>query len=267
MGFVRGMLLVFFSMIFFFSILIGGLLYTMSSSLSYSSVEVNAFNVVQPIVEQLNLSQMIQIGMPVIKAYCQTNSDYVAYYQGFTFQIPCADINNTELMVNDTIKNLVSDLYYKTYDCGYWDCFSKYTPPLFLISEKSDNYWTNLFYYDIAAAIASAVGLFFLFKRKYDLLFLAGGIFIFSSLLLLGISKLVAVLPNQIVQGILMIFFSQSKSIFFKMLLPGIGLIFAGLIVEMFRAGFKIYNMFSRVGEEDAEDKSDKKAKPQKSKK
>jgi hypothetical protein len=274
MGFVRGVLLVTFSMIFFFSIIFGGLLYTMSSSLSYSSVQEPAFNFINnAIVEPLNLTSMVNPYLTVIQQYCNNtgNSDYVLYLQGYALHVSCSDANsnNVGLLMNNTIKNLAGDLYYKTYDCGYWDCFSKYMPPLFVISEKSDNYWTNLFYYDLAAAIASAVALFFLFKRKYDLFFLGGGILIFSSLLLLGISKVIVIFPNQIVKGVMSIFFSQAKTVFIKMLLPGIGLILAGLIIEMFRAGFKIYNMFSRVGEEDGEDnkKSDKKNKSQKGKK
>ena len=273
MGFVRGVLLVTFSMIFFFSILFGGLLYTISSSLSYSSVQEPAFNFINDaIVQPLNLTTMVNPYLPTIQKYCNNteNSDYVLYMQGYALHVSCSDANSNDvgLLMNNTIKNLASDLYYKTYDCGYWDCFSKYMPPLFVISEKSDNYWTNIFYYVLAAAIASAVALFFLFKKKYDLFFLGGGILIFSSLLLLGISKVTAIFPNQIVKGVMMIFFSQSRTVFIKMLLPGIGLILAGFIIEMFRAGFKIYNMFSRVGEEDEEDKkSDKKNKPQKGKK
>jgi membrane-bound ClpP family serine protease len=121
----------------------------------------------------------------------------------------------------------------------------------------------NLFYYSLAAAILSAIILLFLFKRKYDLLFLSGIVLIVSSLLLMGIGKLISMFSNQIISGIALIFFSQTNFVFIRMLIAGIALIVAGLIVELFRAGFKIYDMFSRFENRAEENK----AKTQKSKK
>ena len=146
-------------------------------------------------------------------------------------------------------------MYYQQYDCNYWDCFSKYTPPFFLISQKSQSYWNDLLYYSITAVILSAILLFFLFKRKYNLLFMSGIVIIVSSFLILGIEKLLAIFSNQIIFNITILFFSQSGFVFVRMFIGGIILIFTGLIVELFRAGFKIYNMFSRIGETEPSNK------------
>lgn len=265
MGFIRGLLLVFVSIILLLSVLCSGLFYTISSSLEYNTVQSHAIGVVQPLVEQLNLTQILNANKGIITTYCQNNPDYVFSYQGYTFQFSCQYVNDTSAIINDAIKNFVSNVYYQQYNCGYWDCFSKYSPPLFLISEKSQQYWLNLFYIALAVSILSIVLLFFLFRKKYDLLFFSGGILVVSALAILGIEKLLATFSNQIVSNIALTFFSQANFVFLRLIIAGSALIFAGLIVELFRAGFKIYNMFSRFRRVDEED-SDK-IKPQKKKK
>ncbi len=263
MGFVRGILFVLVSIILLLSVLSSSILFTVSSSLKYEVVQKQATNIVQLLSEQLNLTQQIDSNLGLIEAYCKTNSDYVFSYQNYAFHFSCQDVNSTSLIINDTINNFVSDSYYKQYNCNYWDCFNKYSPPIFLISDKSQSYWNSLFYVSLAVAILSGIILFFLFKRKYDLLFLSGGAIIVSSLVILGIEKLLVTFSNQIISDMLLLFFSQSNFVFVRLLIAGIILVFAGLLVELFRAGFKIYNMFSRVGETDSDDK----IKPQKDKK
>lgn len=266
MGFIRGLLVVFVSIALLLSVLCSSIFYTISSSLDYGIVQTHAINVVQPWVEQMNLTQVINSEMGTINQYCASNSDFVFSYQGYTFQFSCQDVNNTQAIINDAVKNFVSNIYYQQYNCTYWDCFSKYTPPLFLISEKSQQYWYNLFYISSIVAVLSAISLFFLFKRKYDLLFLSGGIFIASGLLILGIEKLVAILSNQIISNIALIFLSQTSFVFLRLIIAGGILILAGLIVELFRAGFKIYDMFSRFREPEEKPEAEK-VKPQKKKK
>jgi hypothetical protein len=266
MGFIRGLLLVFVSIILLLSVLCSGIFYTISSSLEYNTVQNHAISVVQPLVEQLNLTQIIDTNRDIITNYCKNNPDYVFNYQGYTFQFSCQDVNSTSSIISDAIKNFVSSLYYQQYNCNYWDCFGKYSPPLFLISEKSQEYWLNLFYMALAASILSIVLLFFLFRRKYDLLFFSGGILVASALAILGLGKLLATLSNQIISNIALVFFSQTNFVFLRLIIAGGALIFAGLIVELFRAGFKLYDMFSRfrgVGEEEPE----KIKQPQKKKK
>ncbi len=261
MGFIRGLLFVFVSIILMLSVLSSGILYTISSSLKYETVQKQALNVVQPLIEQINLAQQINSSLPIIKQYCQYNLNYIINYQGYTFRFPCSDVNDTSRIINDTVKNFVDDLYYKQYDCNYWDCFSKYSP-IFLISEKSELYWLGLFYYALAISVISALILFILFRRKYDLLFLSGGVVIFSSILVIGIGKIISLFSNQIISSVALLFFSQSNFVFIRMLIIGFVLIFAGLIVELFRAGFKIYDMFSRFGhEEEVKEKPDQKKK------
>jgi hypothetical protein len=267
MGFIRGLLLVFVSVILLLSVLCSGIFYTISSSLEYNTVQSHAIGVVQPLVEQLNLTQILEANHNIIAAYCKTNPDYVFNYQGYTFQFSCQDINDTTLIISDAIKNFVSNLYYQQYNCNYWDCFGKYSPPLFLISEKSQEYWLNLFYMALAASVLSIVLLFFLFRKKYDLLFFSGGVLVFSAFAILGIGKLLATLSNQLISNVAQVFFSQTNLVFLRLIIAGGVLIFAGLIVELFRAGFKIYDMFARFRRLGEEEDSEKVKQPQKKKK
>jgi hypothetical protein len=266
MGFIRGLLLVFVSIILLLSVLCSGIFYTISSSLEYNTVQNHAVSVIQPLVEQLNLTQIVDANKEIITTYCENNPEYVFSYQGYTFQFSCQDINSTSSIISDAIKNFVSNLYYQQYNCNYWDCFGKYSPPLFLISEKSQEYWLNLFYMALAASVLSIVLLFFLFRKKYDLLFFSGGVLVVSAFAILGIGKLLATLSNQLISNIALVFFSQTNLVFLRLVIAGGALIFAGLIVELFRAGFKIYNMFARFRKRGEED-SDKIKQPQKKKK
>ncbi len=265
MGFIRGLLVVFISIVLILSVLASSIFFTISSSLDYKNVQGPEINALQPIIAQLNLVEIINSKSSYIVEYCKTNSDFVYNYQNYTLHFPCQDANNTSLILNDTINNFVSDSYHQHFDCGYWDCFEKYSPEAFLISEKSHDYWSNLFYIALAAAVVSGVALIFLFKKKYDLLFLLGVALILSAFLISGIGKLITSLANQLLSSFSSIFFSQINSVFWKLIIAGGILIIAGLVVELFRVGFKIYDMFSRFrkGGEDAR----KVKQPQKKKK
>ncbi len=261
MGFIRGGLIVLASTIFFFASLSSAIFFTIGSSLNYSEVQNKTLDLVGHISDQINLTQAMSSQLSIIKTYCKTNPNYVFNYQDYNFRISCRDANKSiSTLVNDAIGNFVSDSYYEEYNCKFWDCFEKY-PPTFLVSEKFQAYCYNLFYFSLIAFALSAVALFLLVKRKRHLPFLAGGLIILSSLVVLAISKLSSIFSNQIVSAIINIFFSRAGFVFFRMIIIAVIILFAGLVIEFYRVGFKIYNLFSKL---EKPKESGNKDKPQK---
>ncbi|MFZ1970643.1 MAG: hypothetical protein WAU65_00475 [Candidatus Nanoarchaeia archaeon] len=230
----------------FLSLLTAAISLDLSSSLKYENIQNQAANLSPIINQQFNIIQQVDENLPLIKNYCNNNPDYVFSYEGYVLHFPCQDVNKDEItIITDTIENFISDSYYKTYNCSYWNCFNQYSP-LFLISEKSDNYWQKIFYISLAVFIITTAILFILFKKKQNLPFIVGGFMVIASLPLLGISQILSHLQNVTLSSAASLLFSQSNYIFIRMIIIGVGILLIGIIIELFRAGFKIYDMFSK---------------------
>lgn len=244
---IRGILTILSSTILLISLIVMGVSWDLSSSLNYNQVQNQAVNLFPLIDQKLNISQALNNKLPIIKEYCISNPDFIFSYQGYVFDISCANVNKEEsAIINNTIKSFVGSLYYKQYNCNYWDCFYNLSSPFFLISEKSENYWTHLFYTSVTVSILLAGILFLFVKKKRNFPLLIGSTVIISSLPLLGIKTIISKISNTNVSKISSLFFSQSNTIFIIMVIIGILFLFGGLVIELFEAESKIYKFFSR---------------------
>ena len=250
---IKGILRVLCSTLLLISMIVLGISWDLSSSLNYNNVQSQAVNLF-PIVDQtVNITQILDNKLSVIKDYCVSNSDFVFNYGGYVFETPCSSINRGEsAIINDTINNFIKGLYYKNYSCDYWKCFSNYsTSPFFLVSQTSEDYWSNLFRMSIVVSIILAGILFLLIEKKKNFPIVIGITTIVSSLPLLGIGKIISGVSNKLVSEIVSLFFSQSNTIFITMMIAGIVMVFIGLIIELFDVEFKIYDLFSRGNKND----------------
>lgn len=246
---IRGFFVALLDIFLFLALFTMAISWDLSSSLKYENIQNQIVNISPVINQQFNISQELNDKLPTIKNYCINNPDYVFSYQNYALHFSCQDINKTEIIiVEDTIKNFVSDLYYKTYNCSYWNCLNQYSAP-FLVSEKSDIYWQNILYISLIISVLITTLLFFLFKKKQDLPFIVGSLVIITSLPLLGISQILSHFPDATIASVTSLFFSQSSYVFIRMVIIGIFILLIGLVIELFRAGFKIYDMFSRPEE------------------
>jgi cell division protein FtsL len=163
--------------------------------------------------------------------------------------------SNASLVLNNTMKNLLNETYYKNYTCGYWDCLnSSETSPMFLISEKSQHYWSGMAYTTLIISLLLIALLILLTPKKQSVLFTTGTVLVLDALPLLAFQKIFSWFPA-IVSQIGEIFFSQSNYVIIRMIALGAALIVAGLIIELFLAGFKIYNLFHRKEKHEEEKK------------
>ncbi len=286
MGFIRGGLLVIVITFLFLSIFVGNFSFILTSSLKYENVQPQILSIIDQISlgeGRENLRQELEEQIDVIESDCKTNSEYIFNYGSQTFQISCESINEeiekisnlsqelsqdekVEILINETLKGFVKEIYYQEYDCNYWDCFEKTENPLFLVSEKSRDYWKNIFYISLGASLVLIALSFFLMEKKTNLPILVGSLLIISSLPLMKLNTIMSSLTGPLTQmftfDITSLFFSKSYSASIKFLIMGIIILAIGILLKVFKIGFKISEIISKIKKD--KEKSSKKEIPQK---
>lgn len=214
MGFIRGSLLVLISALLFISLIGVNSLFIVSSSLSYENVNHQIKSAVyeggilgdwvptENLFEGLGVSNskgfnLTQNQENQIKDYldeqCQNKTEYVFIYGDYTVNIPCkeAQEGGSQVIINETIDDLLEGVYYDNYNCDYWDCFTNQNTPLFLISKKSYDYWKSKTLLMFFVSLVLVVLTFFLVKEKKNFPILLGALLIISALPLLGIESFI----------------------------------------------------------------------------
>ena len=256
MGVIRGGLLVVISVLFFISILVGGLFFTFSLSLKYENVQPRLSETLKDVIgDYTEFTGGLDSYVKIMEVYCQNYSEYVFKYEGYTLAIPCDTLSEgSEAVVNYSIDKIIEQIYYTEYECDFWSCLSESEIPLFLISAKAREYWTSKFYLVLMISLAMVVLMFFLIEKKTSLPILIGSLFVVSSLIISKIGGIIGYLLNSSsydfpVLKIVMIFFNESHTVFIKMLVIGIILIVIGIVLKLFKIGFKISNFIDRTKE------------------
>jgi hypothetical protein len=259
MGFIRGSLVVIVSVVLFLLLLIGNIFLTLSLSLNYDNVHSEFISTTQDIVDEMDLPSIIDEKLELMELHCQTNLEFVFSEGGNTFVIPCDVVpKGSEAIISAGIESLVKEGYYQDYDCDFWNCLEKTGSPLFLVSEKARIYWNTKFYISLLVVIALIVSMFFLVEKKTSFPFIIGSLFVISSLPFMKLNNLIGVLANPISAmvgfpdmpidflSIFSIFFSKANTVFLIMFILGISIVLVGVILKLFKIGFKISAFFSK---------------------
>jgi len=259
MGAIRGLLLVFVSVLLFLTFILGNLALTLSISLNYNNLEKQATTVLKDVIqEKMNVQALVESYYPVIQTYCQTSSEYVFNSGGFTITIPCSIASQgTDAILDKAIKDAMHDIYYKDYGCDFIDCFQKSEIPLFLISEKSYNYIHSKLLLLLLVAVVLLAAMFLLVQKKSNAFILAGSLLIISSLLFFKLDVFFSFISDKTILKILGIISSNAFFIAIRVLIAGIVLILAGIIMKIFKIGFFISNLLSKLrGKKEAKPKA-----------
>ena len=133
MGMVRGGLLSIVVVFMFLSLLAGGLLLTLSMSLSYANVKPELSSVIKGAIEKELVTQEDRSAMfNSIARSCENKSEISLSQQGFALNIPC---NITEQgldgIIDYSVSSLVDQIYYGSYNCGFWNCLVITGQPFF----------------------------------------------------------------------------------------------------------------------------------------
>lgn len=233
MGFMRGSLLFIICALFFIVLLVANLLLVLSLSLDYDSVKPKLTEAIVEIVQQeADLFEVVNEKIPEMELYCQNYSDFVFLEKEFTFTVPCDVVSQgPSAIVNSSLDSFVYDIYYKDYDCAFWDCFKESEVPYFLVSEKARDYWLSKFYIAAIAALILLVIMFLLIESKPNFLIVAGGVIIVATLPLRKVDWLLSLFGDT-AKDLFMVFFSESYSVFLVMIIVGIALVVVGILFK-----------------------------------
>ena len=238
MGFFRGGLLVIVSIILFLTLLLGNVFLVLSMSLQYDNVRDALVPLVQGfaedksnlIAEDFNLTEEMEEAQEAMQDYCHNETEYVFSEDGYNFTIPCELMNETpEILFERGIDTMVEQIYYKEYDCGFWDCFGEEGLPFFLISEKAKDYWKEKFYFALIASLVFVVIMFFLVVQKQNFPILFGSLLAISSFPLLKLGGLASVIGGDVAADFTLFFFSSSSGIFWALFIMGLLILGSGV--------------------------------------
>jgi len=257
MGIIRGGLLVFSVALLFISLLLAGMLLTVSSSLEYDNIQQSMSSSLKSLIaENADINQLFEDKLELVKVYCKTNNEYTFKYEAYTFLVPCSAVNQGfDSLVNYGVDFIINNTYYKNYECEFFDCFEKTGSPEFLISEKAQNYFKNKFYLVSLISLALLILMFFLSKKKSNFPIIAGVTFTLSALALFKfpdlISTAVGIISPQLsaFSGAFMIFFSKINPVATKMIIIGSVLVIAGIIFKILKVSFKISSIIEKIKE------------------
>lgn len=246
MGFFRGGIVLMLGILLFFSLLAANSFFILQSSLKYENVKTGLYPLVKNISEgtgaggilsneimgDFNLTDAAKDALIIAKNYCknQNNTNYTFSYEGYSVSIPCEKIDpkNPEALINETYDDVIYDIYYKEYDCKFWNCFSKTQLPFFLVSEKARDYWKEKFYFSLLASLVLIILIFLFTDEKRNTPITVGILLMLSVFPLLKLKDLLYAVAGNF-SSMINLFLSSTRSVFlfslmFGALLAGTGL-------------------------------------------
>ena len=257
MGFIRGFFLFIVVCLLFVSLLAGNLLLTLTMSLNYDNVNMQLSSTVTDIVQgqvqgamedlgvtesDLNLTQEVDDRIDEMKDYCVNNTEETEYtfsYEDYTFIVPCETVDQgTEAIINKSVENVVERIYYKEYDCGFWDCLQE-GEPYVLVSEQARDYWKSKFYISLVASIILAVLAFFLVQKKKNFPILLGASMAILALPFIKLDSWIGAISDSTYMNLANVFVSESTTVFWIMFIPGIILVILGIVFHFISLGTK----------------------------
>lgn len=260
MGVLRGFGIVIVSVLLFVSLLATGIFGTLNYSLTYENVQPRITNIANQIItEQIGSNEILNTLTPFLEIYCKNNTEIIQKFQGYTFVFPCEVVSQGEsALINYTVEYLVSDFYYKEYDCSFVKCFEESDVPLFLVSQHAKDYWNSLYKKFLLFDLILIGLVILLVEKKSNSPILTGALLIPSALIILQLknigtwvaklilspisSALSGETAKEIIPQIVAMFFSESTKVFLWMFILGIILIVIGLFFKLTALGIKIKN-------------------------
>jgi len=257
MGLIRSSLVVTVSSILFLSLFLGNAFLTLSWSLEYNNVAPQITNFATDIINSQGIKQSIEDNSQYMKTYCKQYDSFVYSQNEITIEIPCDIIRSgTSSIINYSTSTLVHDLYYKNYDCSFWECLKKDSQPFVLISEKSMDYWHKLYFYSIFSSIILLLLLLLVIEAKHSTLTITGVLMIVSAFPFRKLNWLIGFFPKGIFTNLSLALFQKSYNVFLIMTIIGLSLFAIGIGFEFLGFGLwftKLIGAFKKDKEKKGE--------------
>jgi len=248
MGWIRGFFTVIVGVLLFFSLFAVNLFGILSLSLTYENVYNESSVIFEDILQDLNVSSIIEERYPVIVSFCQNNSEFVFSEADYVFEIPCESVlQGTEAVIDEGVKSVVRKIYYEDYSgnaSSYLD--ESQSAPLFLISQNAQKISNKVFYYSILASLILIILLFVIVEKKSNAFLIPGIYLVSNSLVFFKIKDIFSLYSEGIVFQFLGIFFSTAFPVSIRLLIAGILLILVAVFFKAFRVGFWISSLVEK---------------------
>lgn len=217
-----------------------------------------------------NIERQIENSYNYMLDYCVEKEEINQKLAGKEITIPCnmSGKNKEKSLVEHIIESKAKEYYFKQYDCNFVDCFENKGIPFFLVSEKAQNYWKNLFWKTVLISAILFLILIVLVVKKTNTLLILGisiifstplfisphllsglifkiGLFLFSLFASANFSSSLDLASNNLI-SIGEIFLSKSTKVFIKMLITGIIILLTGIILKILE---KSYNISGKIKE------------------
>jgi len=256
MGFIRGSLLVFISVILLISFLVLGIFATLNYSLKYENVKPQIKSFIKEFVKNEVNHTIIDEQVKILQTHCKTNQDYAFNDEttNYTFAIPCETIaKGTDEIINVETDILIDRYYLKKYECGFLECFKESKTPLFIVSQHAKDFWKKQFHVFLILSVLLAVLVFLLVEKKNNFPILLGALLIVGFLPLLALSGIAKFVASNLalsvpfdLSSIALAFFSKANSVFLTGFIIGAVLIGIGIFWELIIIGLKIEHWFEK---------------------
>jgi len=246
MGAFRGIGLVIACVLFLVGILAMNSMLTVANSLEYENVQGELKEVIRQVLdEQEHIDHFINKDFSEIERHCLNNTEFVFNYEDSEkeFVIPCDIVSEgSEAVIEYQINSFAEEIYYKEYDCEFWDCLDSSEDGMFVVvSEKAHDYWKNKFYLALLISLILFVLIFLLVEQKSNSFILSGALLITSSLPFIKLENVLSVFSGSFLQ-FLTVFVSQSYFVFLKIF---IFVLAVGIVWKFFKIGFWIQEKIS----------------------
>ena len=148
--------------------------------------------------------------------------------------IPCETVLNSsspDAIVNEAYEDVIYDIYYKDYDCEFWNCFSKTGFPFFLVSKKAMDYWMEKFYFTLLVSLFLIALIFLFVEQKINTPIIVGILLALSAFPLLKLKDFLYAIAGNL-SVLINLFLSSARGVFFFSLIFGILLVATGIALR-----------------------------------
>jgi|TARA_Y100000310_G_scaffold17671_1_gene17446 hypothetical protein len=195
---------------------------------------------------EINFTEKINEEFGFAESYCENNTDFVFSQEGQVFEIPCSVVDQgPEKVIEYGINQKIEEFYYKSYDCGFFECL-RTEFPFFLVSEQAKDSSKNRFYFYLFLSLILITVMFFLAEKKSSWLIIIGSLLVISSLPFFKISAFLSFLDDSFLEFVL-ILFSESYKVFLISFIIGVAIVGLGVLLKFLNFGNSIANIFSKI--------------------
>lgn len=256
MGVIRGSLFVIACVLLFILLVASNAFLTIDRSLDYNVVKPELTNLLTNLADRtINLSEQIEKTIPAMLIICKNESNFIFdSEEGEQVTIPCNVVSEgSDAIIKYSFGNLIDEAYNKKYDCEYWTCFKELegTEGLyFAVSKQAQDYWAGKFYLSLLGILILVGVMFLLIETRTTLPIVVGALMIVASLPFAKLETIVGWFAKLEILQFLTVFFTKSVSVFWTGFILGLILVGIGVILKIFKIGFKIGEFFSKFKKE-----------------